>query len=224
MIDLPAAVLAEVPNYVRLAHREGQRRHNFKIMEAKTAQLVTTAFQRGLGNLPSDWKEARGDAWTTDDLGETCPVLWGGEREQLVLEWGEDPDLHFGPPAYLLQGEPTDVAGTIPLEVFPYPDDLAVTADGNYRITIPYWRYLPELTTNGQTDWFTVHGEEWIVFRAAAEGFFADWDEERGTLWLQRANERFKELRLLDKTTVLAQMGDTMSVNWQGARVPGLRR
>lgn len=224
VIDLPQRVLNEVPTYVRNAHREAQRRHNFKVMEAKTAELVTTAFARGLGNLPANWKEARGDPWAVDDLGDVCPVLWGGEREQLVLEWGEDPDLHFGHPHYLLQGEASDAAGTIPLEVFPFPDDLAITADGNYRIVIPYWKYLPELTTDVQTDWLTVNGDEWIVFRATAEGFFADWDEERGTLWLQRAEGRFKELRLLNKTAVLATMGDTMSVNWQGTRTPGLRR
>jgi hypothetical protein len=86
-------------------------------------------------------------------------------------------------------------------EVYPLPDGLSLYANssaGEYRIRVPYWKFLPALTGSG-TNWFTANAEEWIVFEATSDGFFMDHDEQRGTLWAQRASAKWADVLLADK-------------------------
>lgn len=226
VIDLPTAVLNRVPVLVQNAHREAMRRHNFWFMRAQTTR-GTTVGQRNLDSgLPADWKEARGDPWYTEVTGEARFIYWAGARDELLRAYGDDPDLDFGYPHYLYADEPTgdEDPTSISIEVWPFPDGLSTQSDGEYDITIPYWKFLPALSADSDSDWITANGDEWIEFKATAEAFFRDWDEERGTLWLQRAETELAKLRRLDKNTVVSQLGGTIPFNPKGVNAPGLRR
>jgi hypothetical protein len=102
-----------------------------------------------------------------------------------------------------LESEPND-AGARNWEVYPLPDESADWGDGQYRVYVPYWRFLPDLVADGDTNWFTTHAEEFIVKMAAAEGFFYDWDEERGTLWEAKAGSELRDAVVRDKQELLA--------------------
>jgi hypothetical protein len=223
VIDLPQTVQLEIPDLVNQALREAQRRHNFQVMQAQ-AVFTTTIEERVLGAVPTDWKENREDPWYTEALGRNRPVTWLARRQDASRLYGEDPELDFGEPQMLLEGDASDNLGTTNILVFPFPDGNSDHNDGEYRITVPYWRFLPLLAAGPDQNWLTVNGERFIVDFATSEAFFLDWDEERGTLWRQRAEERMAELRLLDKRRQIAKMSGTLSVNRQGVFAPGHRR
>jgi hypothetical protein len=128
-----------------------------------------------------------------------------------------------GPPSVILRGEPTDELGATNFEVYPLPDGLSLysnTDAGEYRIVIPYWKYLTVLSAGGDQNWFTNNAEEYIRFDAASQAFFADHDEERGTLWKQRASEQFKDILYRDKLLRLSGF-DTLvpSPDVEGSRL-----
>src|SRR5690606_23628102 len=74
VIDLPAAVQAEVPTLINEAMKQLQRRHNFKVME-KVASFTTVAGTQVLGAVPSDWKEWRDFPFYTEELGRSVPMF-----------------------------------------------------------------------------------------------------------------------------------------------------
>lgn len=66
------------------------------------------------------------------------------------------------------------------LSVFPLPDHNGPQTL-NYTVYVPYWRYLTDLSANGDTNWFTTYGELYILYQATAHGFMADWAEDRAS-------------------------------------------
>lgn len=215
IIDLPSFVQDETPRHINLALREAQLAHNFHVMEEETAVLVTSEGQRVLSTTPTDWKEIRGLPYTIAADGTVNELLWATDRAAVIRDLGTDAGgeasvtVMSGPPAAILRSEPTDIHGASNLEVWPLPDGFSTyanTSAGEYRIVVPYWKYLPALSANGDYNWFTTHphGEAFIVWQAVANGFFADWDEERGTLWTQRAAVPLQKLIQEDKRARLA--------------------
>jgi hypothetical protein len=198
---------------VREAIRKLQLRHNFRVMEKETAVLTTTAQTRVLTTLPTDWKEWRGLPYMIDQNGVIRELAVAPNRAAVLREFrdsrgGEaDADDIDGRPRVLLISEPTNEAGAANIEVYPYSDSLSLytTAPaGEYRIVIPYWRYLTALSLDADTNWFTVNADEWIVRMGTSEGFFMDHDEERGTIWAQRAAEKWSDVLGRDKTQRLS--------------------
>ena len=159
-------------------------------MEA-TAYLPTTAATVELGNLPSDFKDFRGLPYWTDDLGTTWHLrAISHSREEVLRAYGIGVG-DTGQPTILLVEEPAGSA-TWSLEVYPIPDGLAVTSDGEYPIQLPYWAYLPTPTTN---DWFTDNAEEFLVYAATAEGFALLQDPGNYQFWRLKAFGAFWDQR-----------------------------
>ena len=196
VIDLPAAVLAEVPDLVNEALREIQERHNFKVMEAVSAQYITVDAVRNLAVVPTDFKEWRGKPYLSYFAGGTKELMIGPNAQQ-VLRRLEPEDTGY--PMILKDGEPVDEDGTRYFEVWPLSDVNSDWADGEYRVTVPYWRYLDPLVATGDTNWFTNKAPLYLIYKAVSEAFAIDWDEERMAVWNQKAELQYNKIVLVDK-------------------------
>lgn len=220
LIDAPTVVQASVPQLVNNAMRELQKKHNFKVME-KRFQVNTTAATRALGAMPADLKEFRLEAnpYYVRQLAGARPLVWATEPSEPAMVWAP---ADTGAPQVLVPLEPTDDVGTYAIEVWPLPDDASDWSDGEYRIHIPYFRYLPALTADGSTNWFTVNADEFIVRKATALGFAADWDETRSTYWHALAEEKSQEAIRADKRYRVSNV-NTLVPHWEGANASTLR-
>ncbi len=214
IIDLPASVTAEVPDLLNKAMRTLQEMHNFKVMEKETAQLTTTVAVRTLSAVvASDLKEMRGLPYLVKNDGSTRDLLFAANRAAVLDVFTFDDANEKGEPKLILDPEPTDVAGARTWEVYPYPDGLSDYSDGEYRIVLPYWKYLPALSDGTDENWFTSNAEWYLVFLATAEGFYLDWDEARAQMWEARAGDfapdgrAVGEFRKVIKQDKLARLG-----------------
>lgn len=214
VIDTPAAVVAEVPALINKALKDIQRVHNFRVMEAETSALVTVTGQRLLDDArASDWKEWRDKPYRLDeDPAYPHEMGWAPNRQALLRYWANDDD---GAPMWLLD-TPDGV------EVWPLPDGLSDFAGGEYRIYIPYWAYLADLSDSNTSNWFTLNADYYLAYKATAEAFWLDWDEERASVWEQKAKNEQDKVILADKQQRLAQV-DTLVPYWKGAHEPQLK-
>lgn len=221
IIDLPTTVTNRVPSLINRAMKEMQQRHNFQVM-ASTLQLNTTLDTRTLGSLPADFKEwnkgAGGQAFWLSDAGAWTKVTFAS---QTAARLAFDEVLDSGSPVILVQSDPSDIAGGATLSVYPLPDGNSDYSDGEYRLYIPYWKYLAALSANGDTNWFTVNADEYLIHQATAYGFLADWDEERFGIWRQIAEEKYDKAVKADKRFAVSGL-DTL-VPHMDVYAPGLR-
>lgn len=214
LIDVPTAVQALIGTYLNRALKTLQVRHNFEVMKATTGVLITAADTRVLSAVPADFKEFR-----LDPVNGVGPYLIhaSGDTQELQIGYGRasveadiptdaggenEDDTVVGPPQLILRSEPTSEAGASNFEVWPLSDGLSLYANsdaGEYRIVIPYWKFLTALSASGDTNWFTTNAEEWLLCQATAYGFFTNEDEERATIWTQRAAEKLQEVIGRDK-------------------------
>jgi hypothetical protein len=104
------------------------------------------------------------------------------------------------------------------ISVFPIPDGNSDYDDGEYRVSIPYWKYLPQLSASSDTDWFTDTGDTTIIYMAVADAFFADHDEANAITWSARAKNELKDLIQLDKENTMGEV--TSLVYHTGALMP----
>lgn len=210
VIDLPTFVTNAVPSLINKAMRDLQDDHEFLVQSRDTATLSTTVGVRELDALPTRFKRIRGRPWEL--LGEDDAA--SGQRELYYTTERADTIRMFdvdeeGPPVLILEGTPTNDAGLHTLECWPLPDGINPGFDdGEYRIVVPYWGYVADLSANGDTNWFTTNAQWYLIFQAAAEGFFLDWDYQAGGVWVQKAAvekgrvvKADKMLRLGDVTT-----------------------
>lgn len=214
VIDLPTAVNNEVPALVNKAIREAQDRHNFKTMEANVS-FTTTEGQRKIGDVPSDFKEFRSQPYYEEEAGDSHNLTVTANLESVLDAFGTNPDHDIGFPVVLLYNKDDE------FEVFPFPDGNSDYSDGEYRIEVPYWKYLADLSGSDDTNWFTNNMEWFIVFRAASDAFAIDWDEERSNYWRQQAEAEFQRGLNRDKSLKLSPVHTL--VPHLGARGPKLR-
>ena len=224
LIDVPSATVAEVPARINDAILYAQRRHNFKVME-QLAILVTVKNTRILAGVPTNWKEQRkGDCWYVDLNGAPVKVFTRPTLEAVLAQYSYDDPTEVGDPHVLLEiptgssssggseGPPANIL------VWPFPDgqsqfgtgSVTVLKDplgntitvpsGEYPIFVPYWGYVPQLVASGDQNWFTDNAEDYTVFRALAEAFYMNWDEQRAKMWEARAEDRLREVIKLDKS------------------------
>ncbi len=215
VVDAGTAVETEVDDLINLAMREIQKRHNFKFMEA-TETFTTVEDTRSLGSLPTRWKSWRGTPWTniTDSEGQRWYVNTVERQEEIYPHFS---DIDEGPPGLLLQVVPEDgVDGATTISVWPLPDD-------EYIITVPFWRYLPDLANDGDSNWLTDNAEEFLIWRATAEAFDIDWDDEKLTKYLTKAEAKAREVIKTDKIARVAGL-DTWVPNWRGVNDTGSYR
>jgi len=198
---------------VNIAIRKLQHeKHNFKVQE-KLVEFTTVLATRTLGAVPADWKEHNGKPWSVDFEGPRHKLAVAPDRGSIIPIFD---DIEDGPPRAILIGEQSDI-GAANFEMWPLPDGNSTYSDGEYRIVIPYFRILPALVNNGDTNWFTVNAEEYIVNRATAEAFAIDWDLEKLTFWKQLAATDLKDALDADNKLRIAGM-TTLVPHWRGAR------
>lgn len=217
VIDLPTAVQAEIPQLINEAMRNLQVDHNFKIMEATFTEETATG-TRILAPVPSDFKEYRDEPWHTSNEGIVYRLTTAAERHAI---WQDISEQDIGYPLVILDNEP-DINGNRNFEVYPLPDGNSTYTDGQYPITIPYWRFVPTLVNGSDTNWFTVNAEQFLVYQATSEAFSLDWDENRMAIWAQRAEVQRKRVVKQDKLFRLAGV-DAFVPHWRGMRDSRLR-
>jgi hypothetical protein len=212
IIDLPTAVQSEVGLLVNKALKKLQVRHNFQVMQATTSAIVTAPDTRILTGVVADFKEYRGKPYRISFSGGVTELLVV-DQNQARQNYQED---QIGQPRFISEDDPT-ITGARNWLVWPLSDSASAYDDGEYRIYIPYWRWLPDLSADADTNWLTVYGEEYLVNQATSEGFAMDWDNEGMALWAQRAQNELADVVKQDKKLVLSKI-DTLVPHWRGAR------
>lgn len=221
IIDLPSAVLSEVPQLINEAMHELQSRHTFKVMETElyaytqynNRTLQIGAPYTGQPSLfpwpsnaivsplatPVNLKELRDrPIYVRYNDGSVRFMTVAGTRTDIYGTFTEGDN---GFPSVLLDSAPTDNTNDKLLNVYPLPDGQSDWPDGEYRILIPYYRYLPNLVNSGDNNWLTnnTHGERFIVHWATAEGFSLDWDTQNEQKWKAKAELELKFCVMEDK-------------------------
>lgn len=199
LIDVPSDTDTELDNWINEALVYAQDRHNFRFMQAEQS-FTTTADTRKLADKPSDWKEARSSPWLHTGLGGADLIDWAVSQDQVRALYSQDDKDETGEPRLILET-------ATEFEVYPFPDDNSLWDDGDYRVVIPYWKYLSELSDDGDSNEITDDrmGERYVLFAAVSEGFLFNLDEERGQIWMQRAERELQKFISRDKRSYLHQ-------------------
>ena len=184
-VDNNTALTTESGDLINKGHRELQDRYNFKTMEATTGVTQTTDVTRLLTALPSDWKERRANPFLTDVNGNTKPIEWAPTEEEMVKQFDDNTVTDKGEPEFVYES-------ATGFNVYPFPDTLSDHANGNWRITIPYYKYLTELSADGDNDFLTNNLQWAIHAHALGFAFLLNQDEARATVWIQVAENQMK--------------------------------
>lgn len=220
LIDTPTAVQEGVPDYINRAMRTLQGKHNFKVMEAEIDYTTTEGTRVLSATMPTRFKEWRLEPFCLADDGTWWELTWAPNITAVRRMWSDEDE---GAPQALYEAEPSTDDYVNAIEVYPLPDGNSDYDNGEYRISVPYHAYVADLSADADSNWFTTNATEWLIFQATAEGFFTDWDENRATVWTQRAANKFDEVKMLDKRKRLGGVRELVP-HWQGARKPMLRR
>lgn len=186
LIDVTPTITTEIGELVNTAVHNAQVLYNYKIMRAETALTTTEADHRlpaSSTSIPTDWKESRADPYLR--MGEagidgTKRIDWAASEEEMVKLFSKDDPNDKGQPAFIYEKFEDDI-----FEVYPVPDGQSQWTDGEYRLVIPYWKFLAELSADGDENWFTTNMAEYIKAEATARGFLLNWDEERASVYLK---------------------------------------
>ncbi len=212
LVDVTASIVTETDELINAAIREAEETYNFRIMEAST-ELVTTVATRRLPasstSIPTDWKESRAKPYLREgELGVlgTKNIQWAPTIEEMVKLYSLDDPNDKGTPQFVFEDFAADE-----FSAFPFPDGASQWTDGEYRVTIPYWKFLADLVDDGDTNWFTDNMTEYVRDMAVAKGFLLNWDEERAAGWLSLARAGFERGKKFDKRAKLPR-GLTLSL------------
>ena len=224
VIDAPTTVVNEVPALINLAITKLQVKHNFKVMEAELAFVsnrLASDSGRFLSLIPATFKEFRGEPFWIKNDGTVRQMQTAQKRGDV---WGPDyiDNADIGFPLVMIFEPGINTDGTYDIDLYPLPDGNSDYPDGEYRIFLPIWQYLAPLSQPGDSNWFTLNAEEWIVNYAVGEAFALDWDETRMAVWKQRSMEFFNDVVLQDKRQRLAGV-TTLVPHRLGARQSKLR-
>lgn len=209
VIDLPTAITTEVPTLVNRAVKKLQEQHNFQVMQAK-ADFTTVVSTRELGAVPSNFKEYRvtdgPPAYLTQFSGTILPVFVVPKTAALYTYPGDEE----GTPVYLAEQEPLDEDLTRDWEIYPMSDGGSDYGDGEYRITVPYWKFLTELSADSDSNWLTNNADDWIVYEATGNAFMLDWDEQHAAGFKAMAKQEWQDILRRDKMAVLSKLVSIM--------------
>lgn len=223
LIDTPTSVQTEVPTLVLEAVQLLQEKHNFRVMAAETSTLTTTLNSTALTTRPTDFKEFRGKPYLISYVGAPeCELDIEDWDSKLYRAFGNPAGTvpNYGDPRIILTGVPTDEDDAETWTVWPPSDGNSDYPDGEYRLIIPYWKFLTALSADGDSNWLTDNATEYIINQATSEGFFLDWDEQRAAVWAQKASAKFADAVARDKRYRVSKL--TTLVPHRGARGPRL--
>lgn len=209
LIDGPTIVKNAVPRLINQAIRELEDRFKFKDMEANFS-YVTTANSVTLSpaTMPSDFKHWRGKPFYIEFLGGSREISVAPNRQSLMRRWNVG-DIG-APRHWLVDG------GAV--EVWPASDNASDYSDGQYRITLPYWKYFPDLVNPTDSNWFTLNTQQYIINWTMWHAFLIDWDEKRASTWKAEAEDQSRRAILAGKKRYLSEAGSMVPL--QGALEP----
>lgn len=197
LVDLPAETSALVADWVNHALRVAQDRHNFRAMEAQ-ADYVTVAGARKLADKPADWKEFRVLPWLEGPQGDTREIQWASSITDMMQGFGVSATHDVGAPRALLE-TPTEI------HVYPLPSGTSLWPDGEFRISVPYWRYFPSMTGAADESFFTGALGWFLVFHATAEGMVFNREEERAAVFIGKAEQEFGRCVSMDRKSRIGE-------------------
>lgn len=203
LLDLPSGATTRIPGWINKAIKDAEERYNFRCMEETIAATQTTAQTRLLVAKPSDWKEHRGDPYLLNQDGSNSPIKWAASEQDMLDTYasatpaeGNTTPVDEGTPRYLLERE-----GQI--DVYPLPDEGSEWDNGNYRVVVPYWKYLAALSASSDANFFTTEAPYYVIWQAVALGLKWNRDEERAKSYMVDAEREFKRLVRKDKLSRL---------------------
>lgn len=201
LIDIPSGLLPYIPTWINAGILWLQAQHNFQVMQGEAAYVTPPASSSTpthvLGTIPADWKAKRANPYYVTFLGTPYRMSWQADRSSMYRTWEVDDVNQIGQPSDLLISEASNVTWPDPanpqpdnlmaqlnIEYFPYSDGASDWSDGNYRVRIPYYRFLTELVAGTDQSWFTLDGPraEFCVRYAVTQGFLFNEDESRAAV------------------------------------------
>lgn len=221
VIDLPPTVQSAIGKLVNDAVRSAERKYNFLYMGNSVTGVTTvgTGFVSGsFMPLFKEYQDKGPYVFNHTAKSRRLPVAITYDVDLAILSSFDFPGSpQFGYVAY----DPLDL--TANFFVSPPPDLNSDWDDGNYRIVVPYYAFSAPLVNDGDMNGLTLIGDDYIIYKATAEAFGRDWDYDSMALWLQRADEKLKEIIKADKTQRLGAV-DALVPMWRGANQPQVRR
>jgi len=209
LVGVSTAVSNEVTQLINDAIKDIEDDHNFQVMKGVVTATTTVNDHTLVPTLPLDWKEPRGRSFYTTQAGQETFLTYLPDEEDLAKEFNSTDPNDTGPPRSLRINMTND-DGARTLLVYPFPNggsDWTAAPAGEYRVTVPYWRYLPELVVDTDDNWFTIYGHQYVIAQATARGFMLDWDETRAAGWLQFAQRYGARLKRLDASGQISPAG-----------------
>lgn len=209
VIDAPPSVVAEIQDLVNDAIREAEDRTDFPWMSSQIA-YTTIVNQRTLGAVPGDWKKWREKPYYTEFTdGKARGLIIPPNDAAASMAISAD---RTDRPYYLTRSDLVAATGSSDFNVYPLPNGLSDYADGEYRVTIPYWRYLPDLSANSDTNAATVDRElvQFIIQWASKLAFELDWNSMgaggggQAEYWERLAEKSWLRIKRREGTNVLS--------------------
>lgn len=221
LIDTPVFVQGQVPKYINRALSKLQDKHNFIVQKAVLSATTATS-TRNLIAVPANWKEPRGRPYYTSSTGMSNWIDYApatGDAE------GYRSDQTIGAPEIILRDLQDDF-GAGNFQIYPLPNGASDFGDGQYRLFIPYWKYLPALSQDSDHNWFTDNNSTitWLTCDATARGFAANEDETRAEYWRKLAEVEWQDILLIDKRKVLAGLNAETLVPYLDVNSPRISR
>ncbi|MGI9297768.1 MAG: hypothetical protein ACR2QC_07710 [Gammaproteobacteria bacterium] len=221
VVDVVDEITAEFDGWINWAIRVAQETHNFRAMQAEQFK-DTTKNVRLLGTKFIDWKDRRLDPYYVTPEGSNIRLSWATE-DQARERYGENTTQDIGPPKDLVERIFYD--GTSDLDqflVYPFPDALSrqvgpAPAAGEYRILIPYYRYLPTLAADNASNYFTDNWDNYVVWLAAAQALFLNEFNERALVFSTKAGYDVSEgAPILSGTRFQGELGRMIKTDQRG--------
>ncbi len=204
VIDQPAFVLSAVPDLINQAISDIQDDHSFKV-QATVADFETTALTRQLGTMPADFQEfipnERPYLIALD--GSATFMVMLPSVDQALRNYSYADTNETGAPEALTWALDDAAGNEATLSVWPYSDSLSDWVDdpaGEYRVRVPYYKTLPDLVDDADTNWFTNMGPAYIEHYATGLAFLKDWDEQRASTWFTSAGAYREKLMKHDNS------------------------
>ena len=70
---------------------------------------------------------------------------------------------------------------------------------------LPYWKYLADLSADGDSNWFTDNATLYVLYSAVSRAHALNFDEERSDKWALRAAQQQGEAVKRDKRSRLTR-------------------
>jgi hypothetical protein len=231
LIDAPSAVQAEVPQLINEALTKLQEDHNYRVMEAELQAytlVATHTLLQSVGGSPITiptspailFKEWRNEPWYLRYIdGAPRFMSWAASRESIwgMFTQGGAVTLDQSFPQVILEEPSSDDFNSRTISVYPLPDGASDYPDGEYRITIPYYRYLSPLVGGSDHNWITDQpsGEQYIIAWAASEGHALNWDYQKMAVHRASAEIHKKDVKNADKRFRLSSVREWVP-HWKG--------